>query len=574
MEFKQGSKVIIVKNLGPQNHNDRGSEQHYYYRDPYNIHKTPLQSKGSVTRIEGDQVWVKIDEKESAYKFHKDELKILEEKLLEDKISKKYDSLPSYMFNLASQMPVFLLNDRLYVLGEAQKDLKENFFQTTKKGKIVSHSIVESASLKSLEELAESHFFKEFEKFRNEYLQEVIKEKKEEAKSSRKEDNYKLVDFIVNKVFPYLRNKTDDNSKINKLFGVEEAEEEIRKDSELQNEDQNKNEEFFSPLIKKIENEKFLSDKKKDKKQKVKKLDLILGYNPDLEVNIKDLPKNYAPESLIGKVLAGRNIAIINNLVYYLIKNNDKKDKNLQTQILNFEGKDYSLVSTIPVNELKNKFYFELSKKVRIETLKTKAANDKKIREFLQNNSNLESLVNKNEYREEDFGFIKYSDCYYVFLQVPQHVLKMPDNYQFLNETYDDYYSNYHSNEKTKKEKRNRYYHFDKVRVAIRLFIDQGKIQYCNPITIERYSHPFTDGPGYSSICLGNYNYYDLKKLEPDLAVATLLKDTKRTLLSGYVDGGTRPYRALESFGHRRLTLEEIKKRKLPITNINLGGKK
>ncbi len=397
-----------------------------------------------------------------------------------------------------------------------------------------------------------------------------MKKKKKEAESSRKEDNYKLLDFIVNKVFPYLRNKTDDNSKINKLFGVEEAEEEIKKNSELQNEDQNKNEEFFSPLIKKIENEKFLTDKKKDKKQKVKKLDLILGYNPDLEVNIKDLPKNYTPESLIGKALEGRNIAIINNLVYHLIKNNDKKDNNRQTQILNFEGKDYSLVSTIPVNELENKFYFELSKKVRIKTLKTKAANDKKIREFLQNNSDLESLVKKNEYREEDIGFIKRGDHYYVFLQVPQHVLKMPDNYQFFNETYDDSFSN----EKTKKEKRNRYYHFDKVRVAIKLFIDRGKIQYYRPVTIERYSHPFTKGPGYGSICLGYYNFHNLTSLEPCLAVATLLKDTKRTLLSGYVDAGTRPYRALELFGKRRLTLEEVKKRKLPITNINLVGQK
>ncbi len=95
-------------------------------------------------------------------------------------------SLPSYVFNLASQMPIFLLNDRLYVLGEAQKNPKENFFQTTKKGKILSHCIVESASLKSLEELAKSHFFKEFEKFRKEYLQKVIEEKKKRSRKFKK----------------------------------------------------------------------------------------------------------------------------------------------------------------------------------------------------------------------------------------------------------------------------------------------------------------------------------------------------------------------------------------------------
>ncbi|MBI5066287.1 hypothetical protein HZA97_08690 [Candidatus Woesearchaeota archaeon] len=558
MEFQKGSKVVTVRNLGPENYNDRGTEEHYYYRDAYNIHQTPLKSKGVVTRVEGAIVWVKIDDKGQEYRFRHNELDILQAEKTNLNLN-NFKPLPSYVFDLASKMPVFILNDRLYILGEAQENLKENFFQTTEKRKKTVHGIVESGSLKSLEELAESHFSEEFEKFQNKYIQEVIKEKEE---SSERKENYKIVDFIINKVFPYLRTASGDNSKINELFGVKETEKEIQKESELKNEDQNKNEDFISQIIANIENEKFSENKKKKKKQKVKKLDLILGYDPDLEVDRRDLPKNYSFESLLGKVLNGRNVAIINNTVYHLTKSSKAK----KSQVLNFSGTDYFLVTPMPVQELKNKCYFELSKKVRIKTLKTKAANDKKIRDLLENNSNLESLVNKKEHWEEDFGFIKEDGSYSVFLQVPKHVLKMPEDYKFYYEYPDDY------NHEAKKNNRNRYYQFEEVRVAVQLFIEQGKIKYNHPITIESYSHPFA----YTnrSICLGQYNYYELNHLESGLAVATLLKDTKRTLLSGYKSGETKPVNPLEKFGHRKISLDEVKKRNLPITNINLRGKK
>lgn len=550
---------MIAKNLSSENYDEETYEEAYYYADAGDTDTIPLKSKGVVTSSEGDKVWVKIDDEE--YPFHRRELEFLDLQIT------KFKSLPSYVFNLASQMPVFVLNDRVYVLGEAQEDSKENFFQTTK----TVHSLEESASLKSLEELAESHFSKEFENFRNEYLQEVIEEKEDAINlkiEEDSEDSYKLVDFIVNKVFPYLRNKAVDKSKINKLFGVNEVDEEIKNDSEsLDKTTKNKNEVFISKLITKIEKEKF--PVKKNKKQKATKraakLDAILGYVPDLEVDINNLPQNYSSESVLGNIVEGRNVAIIDNVVYHLVESKDDKHE----QILNFKGVNYFLVSPIPVDELKNKFYFELSKKVRIETLKTKVAKDEQIRELLENDSNLSGLVRKDEYFEDDFGFIRNEEYeYHVFLKVPKHVLKMPDDYEF--DDYDE--TNYDKNGILKK-KRDRFYFFDKVRVAVKVFFEDGEIQYDKtPVTVEEYEHPFADGGEYDVICLGFYPDHELNKLSSEEAIVKLLKDTKTTLLSGYVSGDTTPINRLEYFEDRRISPSEIKKRNLPITNINLGG--
>ncbi len=552
---------MIAKNLSSENYDDETYEEAYYYADAGDTDTIPLKSKGVVTRAEGDKVWVKIDDEE--YPFHRRELKFLDPPIT------KFESLPLYVFNLASQMPVFVLNDRVYVLDEAQKDLKENFFQTTE----TLHSLEESASLKSLEELAENHFFKEFEKFRNEYLQEVIEEKEDAINSKNEEDSedsYKLVDFIVNKVFPYLRSKAVDKSKINKLFGVNEVDEEIKDDSELLDKTtKNKNEVFISKLITKIEKEKF--PVKKDKKQRVKKLDVLLGYDLKLEIDINNLPKNYSSESVLGNIVEGRNVAIIDNVVYHLVESKD--DKHEQT--LNFKGVNYFLVSPIPVDELKNKFYFELSKKVRIETLKTKVAKDEQIRELLENDSNLSSLVKKDEYFEEDFGFIRNEEYeYHVFLKVPKHVLKMPDDYEFEDDDdYDTYDDDYDEKPRRNKKKKDRYYLFDKVRVAVKVFINDGRIQYdADPVTVEDYEHPFADGSEYDLICLGGYPHHELNRLNSEEAIAKLLKDTRTTLLSGYVSGDTAPIHKLEYFEDRRISPSEIKKRNLPITNINLGG--
>ncbi|MBI5066288.1 hypothetical protein HZA97_08695 [Candidatus Woesearchaeota archaeon] len=566
MKIKEGSRVVITKNLGPENeYTHRYSNEYYYESDTLTI---PLKSKGIVTTVDDEDIWVKFKGDDEEYRFHRKELKLFEQTT---------DFKPSsyYLFSLASQTPVFILNDRLYVLGEAQSELEKNFFQTTRIGKQNKFSLVESASLKSLEELSESHFSEEYEKVRNDYLKEVVEnlEEKEDGNQETEED-YILVNFIVNKVFPHLRQGEIDSSKINKLLGVKNVQDQGELVSEFSTENsahERKRESFFSKLIQKIEKEKIPVKKEKKRKEKKvdQKLNMIFGYEPDLEVDVASLPKNYEPESIFGRLLEGRNIAIIDNQVYYLAEN---KEADLE-KILNFEGKNYSLVSPVSIDEVKNKFYFELSKKIRIETIRNKAANDKRIREFLENNSNLESLVRKEEYKEEDFGFIRedYGE-YNVFLQVPKHVLKMPDDYVFEEYDYydddDDYDEERKSRKKTKKK--DRYYLFDKVRVAVKLFVEDGEIAYNNEsFTIEEdYSDPFCD----REVCLGDYNYSQLAQLEPGLAVAKFLKDTRRTILSGYVSGNTAPRTALENFEGNRITPSQIKKRNLPITNINLGG--
>ncbi|MBI5066291.1 hypothetical protein HZA97_08710 [Candidatus Woesearchaeota archaeon] len=551
VEFKKGLEVVIVKSLASKNRNDPGRSYQYYYASTGDINGIPLNSEGVITNTKEDMIWVKI--KEKVYLFNKEELKISENNKNKMNISEvsTNNSLHSYVFSLATKTPVFVINDRLYVLGEEGNNLEQDFFQTTKQGKKTTHKLVESASLNSLEELAETHFFKEFEEFRNNYFKKVINEI-EGTKVSENypyEQNVKLVDFIVNKVFPHLRNKEQNDEKLENILGIKRVKNNISevKENYVRNESL-----FITELIKKVSQQKFQT--KKNKKRKTTKLDFILGFDQNSNVDVSKFPEDYKPNSILGKVLEGRNVAIINNEIYALIKTENNGD-----QSINISETNYSLVSPISLDLVKAKFSFELERKLMLETLKVKVAESKKVNEILGRDSKIKELLEKTIYEEEDFGFMKEGNHYYVFLKVPEHVLKMPDDYVYFNGQ--------------RNKDKNKYYRFGETKIGVRIFFDGLNTSEGQPRLLDNYTHPFTGGMN-QHVCLGNYNYTATYMLEQGLNVVTLLKDTRRTMLSGYVSGGTKPINPLERFEHKRISLEEIKKLKLPITNINLKKNK
>ncbi|MDP3026781.1 MAG: hypothetical protein Q8N63_03665 [Nanoarchaeota archaeon] len=563
MTIKKGLKVVIAKNLGPKNERDKGDNDDYYFADAESVNEVELGSKGTVSRVKGNKVYVTLEDSDDERPFHKDELKFPGQNTNDNSLGK----LPQqYVFGLASQMPIFLINDRVYSLDEHQGNLRSNFFQTSDNGSSARRGLIESVTLASLEELTRAHHAKEYDKLERKYLQEVVEERSHSGDGS----SSKLVDFIVNEVFPYFKRDGQSSARIGKLLGVRTSvtEDKTGKSKSHKPKGQSREETFVSKLIDGIEREKFQRDG--DEERKTKKLDTLLGYDPRWDVT--EFPKDYDPTSILGQVLAGRNVAVVDNVFYNLVWTNSNEHR----RVLNFGGKNFALVSPKPMDEVKARYDFELSKGVRVGALRHKLTQDEQLKVLAQRNTNLGELVKKREYHEGEFGFIRDEDdwcdedsgedhsglSYLVFLQVPKHALKAPKGYNSDDEDeYDD-------NGRKRKPQESCYW-FDKTRAAVRVFLnDDGNITYDKPVTVEDYKHPFMTSE--TGICLGDYSFNKLNKLKRGEAVARLLVDTKQTFLSGYTRANTPAAQELNEFDNRRLTLSEARRRNIPVTNINI----
>ncbi len=455
------------------------------------------------------------------------------------------------VFALASKMPVFIINDRLYTLGEPG-EAKENFYQP--EGEKVRHNLEESATLSSLERLAMRQHAKEFNKLQEVYVQGVLEEGT--LKIGDADRRYMLLDFIVNKVFPYLRGKEGDEKKLAKLLGVKFEKAAAPEPTPVK---EQKEDPIINKLFKEIEKENLPGQIRK-RKTKVSKLDTLLGYVPDSS------EQDYTPNSILGKALGGRNAVIIKGNVYYLAPALGLP----QESYVNIDGKNFILVSEEKVADLKARHDFELSKQVRIDALKVKYAEQKKIGQLKDPGTNLEALLKKKSYQEGDFGFIVKDNTsnsegpsYWVFIQVPEHVLKTPE--------YKERDLNYYSREASSDFSKGKYYRFDPVKLAVRVFFAEGRLTYdSQPVTVEKYSHPFARSWAFAHICMGGYEINQLRKLNVEEAIARLLVDARKTMISGYTYG-VHPIRPLYEFPNRAITWAGIKKRKLTVTNININ---
>ncbi len=309
MAIKKGMKVVIAKNLGPKNKSDTGDDDDYYFPDAENTSDIELGSKGTVSRVEGNKVYVEVEDRDSdEFPFHISELKFPGQNVTHGPLGK----LPQqYVFGLASQMPIFLINDRVYSLDGSQSNLRSNFFKVSDNGSSTRRGLVESATLSQLEELTKAHHAKEYDKIERKYLQEVVEERSRSGDGGRP----KLVDFIVNEVFPYFRGDNND-ARVSKLLGLAVREEKKGKQESHKPKALSKEETFVSRLIEEVGKERFQRGDEEEKK----KLDVLLGYDPRWDVS--EFPQDYSPASLLGKVLAGRNAAVVDNVFYNLVWTN------------------------------------------------------------------------------------------------------------------------------------------------------------------------------------------------------------------------------------------------------------
>ena len=167
-------------------------------------------------------------------------------------------------------------------------------------------------------------------------------------------------------------------------------------------------------------------------------------------------------------------------------------------------------------------------------------------------------------YWDSEGGIVRWRNgLWYVYLEVPAFVLQDPNA-------------------------PGTYYYFDPTRVGLALEpglgleagpeeLLPGKAPFPNPVVLATdYEHPYV-GPHTKlggNICLGgrSSSEYDWswwsEELSLEDAIYKYLLDAKYVLLGGYHrDNPFEPTLPLRSFAHRRISLQEVKRRKLKITN-------
>ena len=449
----------------------------------------------------------------------------------------------NYIFNMATEMPVFLIDDHLYYLSEEKnKSLASNFFQVSKRRK---YALLESASLVSLEELTVRHEAEKIDTLEKRYSKALSKQNQQ--KLNIREYNYKLINFILTEVFPYFRTTNNTTNDDNGEDGSQVLDEEKTLDA------------IASNLISKVKKEKFNNDVEKGKVTKSTKLEELLEDEKKI-INHGDYV-DYEPSSVFGRVVHGRNIAIIDEIAYNLEKDEERslyeflyKLQKRKKLVLNLDGKTYTVGYQIDISKVMKKYYFEVYKQVRLDALRKNLHQDKTLRDLIRNNEKFEDILKKREYSEDGMGFVLNDETYpdyFVSLNIPAHVLKMPDI--------------------------ERYYYFTSAKVAVKIYINrQGEVAYDTPPIIlgnKFYEHPYIMDS--NKICLGRYSYDNrLKGLNRGEAIAKLLLDAKNTLVFGYFNEDNKNSReTLKQFENHRISYNEIVKRNLPITNSKIEKK-
>ena len=276
----------------------------------------------------------------------------------------RIENIPRHpVFEIAEQTPVFLVDDKVYSLSEEKPNDGDNFYKQKKTVFFKRVALTELGDFNSLEAIALDRAQPILEKIGQDFIQETQK-----TFTSLLDSDLDVPQLIFKYVFPYLR---DENSKdkvsellgesvTNKPIDVSESSKKIKSDlTDKLYKIADKIEVKIQKQIDKIEEEgKIPLEPVKKRSKKQSKLDDLFGYSE--EVKIK---KEYTPNSLLGKVLDGGNIAIVEGLIYDLVLTSEKNQVDKYVQI---NGQGFELVKK-RIEEPKPR-EFEKGTKVKIRS--------------------------------------------------------------------------------------------------------------------------------------------------------------------------------------------------------------
>jgi hypothetical protein len=379
-------------------------------------------------------------------------------------------------------------------------------------------TIKEGPRLGVLERISDLKLREEYKEFRESAI------KKESSGLRRLKKDYlahsvskdRLVQFTVEEIFPYLRKENDEI--LGDILGVEEKSESLASGKTINNQP--------DPMV-----EKYISGRLGELLEGSR---AILPRHSVLEkilFNQKLIPSS-RNETLFSDITGNHNFAMYNREVFFLALSNSSGE-------LEIGGKKYSMIPSCSIDEFQKRYAHALEKKITSGVLE----NEIRAIRFSESKNDNNQIYKKREYHEKDFGFVNSERELTVYVDVPEHVLRDFDG---------------------------RLYNFPGHRLGIKISYssEYNKIQLLkSPYSLGRVSGPFY-GWG-SDLCMGDYSMEYMERMSKGQAFAKLLFDARNVVLHGYRPGRVTPRINLGDFTHRRISPAEVKRRNLPITNIN-----
>jgi succinate dehydrogenase flavin-adding protein (antitoxin of CptAB toxin-antitoxin module) len=396
-----------------------------------------------------------------------------------------------------------VLNNRLYTV-DGKKNVKNNLFYFINN----HYSLNESETLRFLEQI----YFKDNEEVIKSCIDEIA-DKKLDNKSkyiknkikNLNNEKYELVKFTVENIFPFDNNKENKNKENNKI-----------------------------------------------KSKKVKK---ILFERDNINNHfIKDYFKNFInrKKSSLESILDNKDIMIFNNNVYNL----KKTSKSIYEQIKNkvkIKNSFYSYNFLSCFKDLERNYLESIHNEIK------QAANySKKLKNniSLSKEEKLLDIAKRTNYEKNKLGFLVIEksnklEKFYIYIKVNPFVLKSPEN--------------------------GHYYKFEKCKVGVNLELRRNEVEFDKPVIIDKYSHPLIPNKNQPEQCICYGSASQRKQIKEDLdkfngtgkKINYFLKAIGEPVVTGGYYGDMSPHFKLtdENFGNQLITLEEIKKQGLSITN-------
>lgn len=456
--------------------------------------------------------------------------------------------LPKTFFaELAERGPIVIFNNQLYQISENSTGKDYILIGSEKLGLVSADTIL------NLENFYRYLHSKEISDFKKTHIESNLKTKVDEAKkAANKLSDNKVLAFMVNEIFPLFDEREEEMDAF--LKGKEVIETAITDTTDtLEKAFANAKKKFQDVAGKRSRAKPITIKQKVQDIQEEQEVEELLNHFYKDEKPVPEIVEKNS-DTLLTAALNNENIVTFNDVVYKLAK---RKSHGLALVLNEIE---YSLVKSNTTARIERSYLSELEKQLKKEA-EEEFDYEKEISEVLKNiNKDLKKLVDKNEYGQGAIGFIKKEgvimNCkYFATLRVASYILQ------------------------DTKQNPDIYYKFEECRVAVPIWIkEDGTVNFINQVlVVEHYEHPFLSGSDkWQNLCLGNT---DMKRIYQSkntaVQIATMLAAGKEVLQSGYtVD--CKPYRMLgynnfriEEFTNHKISLDEVKRLNLPITNAD-----
>ncbi len=454
MAFKEGEKAVVVGSMYkcPVCGGNHGG---YYHGEKFS--ELELLSKGKIIRVlSKDKLLFRLEDG-SEWQLHPDELEIIDEKQMKGltKLIRGIKDIPRHLvFEIAQETPVFLVDGKVYSLGEDISENENNFYENRKNER---RPLIDLGDFDSLDSILLDRARPHIKRIEESYIREIHKQQKAFEKI---EDNLDTPQLIFKKVFPYIHNGAYED-KVSELLGVEKKETIKRESKQDVTQRLEKIADEIDAEIKGLIRE--IEEEGEDipiRNKKQSKLDDLLDYKPE----------SFEGDSILGKASNGLNLAILDNKISILEAY--KIDNSLG--IVHLNGQTLRLNRTNKkVEDLENNLLHEFGKRIKINALKENLSRDKIIDILRTQDLELLQMAGKKEYERDGFGFIHKDGDYYVYINVPKFAIK----------------SGFDKN----------YYLFDETRIGILVSGFNNSLNYGDIVLIDNNDHPL----------LGNYVNYD-----------------------------------------------------------------